>query len=167
MEIQTNRLILKKVNKDDVKGLFKIFGNDNLTKYSKTGPDKEINETKRRVEKMIFHWEKHNFGDFIVLNKETHQTIGFGGLYYKRDGGNINISYIVDQKYWGQGFGYEIAQTLIKYGFNTLNLEKIVAEIDPKNAASIKLVEKYGFEYNKTIGYDGFKRLEYIILRSN
>lgn len=166
MQIESKRLILKKVERDDAESLFKIFSDKDLTKYFASGADKNLEQTEKRVEKIISHWGKNKFGDFIVFDKRTLKTIGFGGLHYKIDGGNINISYILDKEYWGQALGYEIAQTLIEYGFNILRLKKIVAEIDAQNIPSIKLVERYGFKYNKTIECEGFERLEYIIFNS-
>ncbi|MTI65887.1 MAG: GNAT family N-acetyltransferase [Firmicutes bacterium] len=167
MRIESKRLIFKKVDRHDAEKLYRIFSNKELTKYFVSGADKNLEQTERRVEKVIYHWEKNKFGDFIVFDKRTLKTIGFGGLHYKIDGGNINISYIVDKEYWRQGFGCEIAQTMIKYGLNTLELKKIVAEIDPNNIPSIKLVEKYGFKYNRNIQYKGFERLEYIMFNSD
>ena len=166
MQIESKGLILKKVERDDANKLFRIFSDKDLAKYFTSGADKDIEQTEKRVEKIIDHWEKNKFGDFIVFDKKTLKTIGFGGLHYKIDGGNINISYIINKEYWGQGLGREIAQTLIVYGFDTLGLKKIVAEIDPQNTPSIKLVEKCGFQYNRTIKYGGFERLEYIIFNS-
>lgn len=163
MQIETQRLLFKKIENEDVEKLFRIFNDKDLTKYFASGTDKTAEQTARRVKKIISHWGKYKFGDFIIFDKKTLEPIGFGGLHYKRDGGNINISYIVAKDFWGQGYGYEITQTLIEYGFNTLGLTKIVAEIDPQNIPSIKLVEKYGFQYNRTIEYEGFERFEYII----
>ncbi|RKD34384.1 GNAT family N-acetyltransferase [Thermohalobacter berrensis] len=164
MQLETKRTFLKRVQLKDTEKLFKIFSDEELTRYFVSGKDETIEQTGRRVKKIVSHWENNRFGDFIVLNKSSLKTVGFGGLHYKIKGGNINISYIVDKAYWGQGLGYEIAQALLKYGFNTLRLNKIVAEIDPKNISSIKLAEKCGFEYNRTIEYKGIERLEYIML---
>jgi len=52
---------------------------------------------------------------------------------------------------WGRGYATEAARTLLRYGFDTLGLEKIVAIVKPDNAASIKVVEKIGLKYKRDI----------------
>lgn len=167
MKLETKRLILKKVEKSDAEELFKIFSDKELTRYFVSGADCNLEQTKARVEKINSHWEKYYFGDFILLDKKTTGVIGFGGLHYKTEGGNINISYIIDKNLWGNGLGYETCLALLDYGFNILGLDKIVAEIDPQNIPSINLIEKCGFKFNKTIEYKGYERLEYVMLNSD
>lgn len=112
------------------------------------------------------HWNKYKFGDFIILHKITKEIIGFGGLHYKIEGGNVNISYIINSSHWKKGYGTEACQELLKYGFEYLKLDQIAGEIDPNNEASINLIKKCGFEYNRVFNYKGIKRLEYIMTKN-
>lgn len=161
MKIETNRLILEKINENDVNYLFMIFGNEELTKYFVSGADKTLDETRKWVKKIVYHWNKYDFGDFILKDRRTSKVVGIGGLHYKIDGGNVNISYIIDKRFWKKGLGYETCQALLDYGFRTLGLEKVVAEIYPKNRDSIKLIEKCKFKFSKRIDWNNFERLEY------
>lgn len=165
MNFETKRLIFKKVEIEDVNKLFKIFSNDELTKYFVSGADTHISQTEKRVKNIISHWNKYRFGDFIILDKSTKEMIGFGGLHYKTEEGNVNISYIIDTSHWKKGYGTEACQELLKYGFEYLKLNKIAGEIDPNNRASIKLIEKCGFKYNRVFKYKEIERLEYIMTR--
>ncbi len=165
--LTTKRLKFKKVSYDDIDNVYKIFSNPQLTKYFISGSDKTKDNTKKRVDKIISHWTEYDFGDFILLNKVNKTLIGYGGLHYKERGGNINISYIIRPEFQKKGYGYETSIGLLQYGFNKLNLHKIVAEIDPDNKASQKLIEKCGFQFNNKIIWKGYERIEYVLYKLN
>jgi ribosomal-protein-alanine N-acetyltransferase len=167
MRIETERLIIRKIQEKDVEDLFKIYSDDELTKYFVSGADKSLEQTKIRVKNIRFHWDKYGFGDFILMHKENSKIVGYGGLHYKIDGGNVNVSYVIDKSLWRTGLGKEACLALLYYGFRILGLNEIVAEIDPENTNSIKLIEKCGFKLNKIIEWRGFKRLEYTMISSD
>lgn len=164
MRIETKRLIFREIEKKDIGELFKIYNDKELTKYFVSGADKSLDQTKVRVQSIKFHWNKYNFGDFILLHKDNSRIAGYAGLHYKVDGGNVNISYIIEKSLWGTGLGKEACLALVYYGFKILGLNKIVAEIDPQNINSIRLIEKCGFKFSRAMEWKGFARQEYIIL---
>ena len=55
------------------------------------------------------------------------------------------IGYILSPEFWKNGFGSEAMDAVLKFGFEQLNLNKIEADINPENQASINLVTKMGF----------------------
>ena len=164
MKFETTRIIFRKVEEKDIENLFKIYNDEELTKYFVSGIDKSLEMTKVRVQNIKLHWDKFGFGDFILLHKDNSKILGYAGLHYKVDGGNVNISYIIDKSFWGEGLGKEACLALLYYGFQILKLNKIAAEIDPKNINSIKLIEKCGFKFSRNMDWNGFERLEYTML---
>ena len=163
MYIQSDRMTLKKITINDIEDVNKIYSNSKLTKYFVSGPDSNMEDTKFRVEKIESHWNEHGFGDFLLYDKSTSELFGYGGLHYKAKGGKINISYVILEEAQGKGLGYEISMKLIEYGFKTLNLSEIVAEIDPSNAMSKNLIEKCGFSFNRMMEWKGHEREEYVM----
>jgi [ribosomal protein S5]-alanine N-acetyltransferase len=57
------------------------------------------------------------------------------------------ISYMLFREEWGKGFATEIARSLIRFGFEELNLPEVFATIDDDNFGSIKVVEKAGMSF--------------------
>lgn len=57
------------------------------------------------------------------------------------------MGYTLNQEYWGQGFATEVANLLLKLGFEKLGLTRVEATCDPGNAASIRVLEKSGFRF--------------------
>jgi ribosomal-protein-alanine N-acetyltransferase len=161
--MQSERMILKKITANDIKDVNKIYSNLELTKYFVSGPDSDMIESKNRVERIELHWNEYGFGDFLLFDKSTDELFGYGGLHYKAKGGKINISYVILEEAQGKGLGYEISMKLIEYGFKTLELPEIVAEIDPDNTMSKKLIEKCGFKFNRMMKWKGHEREEYVM----
>ena len=60
------------------------------------------------------------------------------------------LGYKLDQEHGGRGYMTEAVKAVVEYGFETLKLHRIEANIMPRNAASIAVVTKCGFEYEGT-----------------
>ena len=59
------------------------------------------------------------------------------------------IGYRFLEKYWGQGYGQEIADGLINYAFGKLGVEKVIAFVEPENIGSVKILERTVLEFIK------------------
>jgi RimJ/RimL family protein N-acetyltransferase len=57
------------------------------------------------------------------------------------------IQVLIARKYWGQGFGQEVVNELIRCAFALPEITSVVAVVDPNNVASQKLMENIGFQY--------------------
>jgi ribosomal-protein-alanine N-acetyltransferase len=83
--------------------------------------------------------------------KETGELIGDCGLVNQTIDGTIEveIGYHINKKYWAKGFASEAARACKEYGFHHLGFKKLISIIDPRNIASIRVVEKIGFSKEK------------------
>ena len=81
------------------------------------------------------------------------QVIGFAGLKYLDDLNAVDLGYRLLPEYWGQGLATEASRASIQYGFDTLELERILGLADPEHFKSIRVLEKLGFVYDKVIEY--------------
>jgi RimJ/RimL family protein N-acetyltransferase len=64
---------------------------------------------------------------------------------------DIDIGFAVLPEYAGKGYGFEMASATLKHAKHTLGINKIIAITDPKNVASIALLNKIGLQYEKTM----------------
>jgi [ribosomal protein S5]-alanine N-acetyltransferase len=76
----------------------------------------------------------------LVINSKAHRTAAF--------------AIVVGRAYWRKGFGTAAAQLVTRYGFDTLGLAEIHAEVLQRNAASLRLLEKTGFQRLREIAGD-------------
>ena len=64
---------------------------------------------------------------------------------------HIDIGYGILPEFRGKGYAFEAAKAIYDYGYQELNLEKIVAIVNPDNLPSIKLLSKLGLEFEKMV----------------
>ncbi len=79
-----------------------------------------------------------------VFEKGNSEMIGINALL-TNDEGDWELGYRFRVKYWRQGFGTELANGTVNYCFEKLNFEKITADVDIENVASVKILEKIMF----------------------
>ena len=108
-------------------------------------------ETAADLFQIIAHWEKHAFGLWAVVNKQNNQLIGDGGLRFLGKTPEVEVGYVLAKAYWGKGLASEVAAASLKYGFEVLKLEKIVAAANTENRSSRRVMEKVGMRYQHNL----------------
>ena len=144
MEV-TERLILRKTEKEDFERFFEINKDPETNLYNPGGPmsfEKAENTFKRMQE----HWDQHHFGAWTIIAKENESIVGFGGLSYKKYGEDekLNLGYRFAVEAWGKGYATEFTKKAVDFGFNHLDKEEIFGVVRPDNIASVKVLEKAG-----------------------
>tara|TARA_R110002050_G_scaffold299373_3_gene464756 strand:- start:692 stop:1222 length:531 start_codon:yes stop_codon:yes gene_type:complete len=76
-----------------------------------------------------------------IFEKESSEMIGIGALLTNNKG-DWELGYRFRPKYWGHRFGTEVANGMVEYCFKNLCFEKITADVDIENIASVKILEK-------------------------
>jgi RimJ/RimL family protein N-acetyltransferase len=86
----------------------------------------------------------NGYGIFSVV--AAGEVIGEAGLFNSFGNNKVlEFGYIIDEKFWNKGYGTEVCKALLDYGFNRLNLEKIVARMYPENIGSVRVCENLNF----------------------
>lgn len=83
---------------------------------------------------------------FIIL-QATGEIIGTCGFnYIDHENQRAEIAYDLGMRFWKHGYATEAVQSLMKWGIESFNLHRMEAKVDPRNEASISLLEKLGFQ---------------------
>jgi ribosomal-protein-alanine N-acetyltransferase len=164
-EIETARLYLRQFTPEDLDELYCIYSDPEVMKYLSEGT-RTREETAADLFQIIADWEKHAFGLWAVINKENNQFIGDGGLRFLGKTHEVEVGYVLAKAYWGKGLATEVAAASLKYGFEVLKLERIVAVADTENMASRRVMEKVGMKYQHNFDCRGRDRVYYSVLRS-
>jgi RimJ/RimL family protein N-acetyltransferase len=80
--------------------------------------------------------------NYAVVLKDTGKVIGGCGINTSED--KSEIGWILHRDYWKQGYGVEMGSALLKFGFEELNLHRIIARCDSENYGSFRVMEKIG-----------------------
>jgi ribosomal-protein-alanine N-acetyltransferase len=156
--LETERLTLRPLVLEDAAALYSIYSDPETMKFMGHAPDSVAQERNNIQSHLIHHYEKYNVGLWATLLKENNQLIGRCGLMHKQIEGvpEVELSYLLGRKYWGNGFATEAAKAILQYGFTKCGLGRIVAVIHPQNVASIRVAEKIGMKYGREVMYGEF-----------
>ncbi len=94
------------------------------------------------------------------------QIIGFCGLKHIPELSAVDVGYRFLPEFWGQGFATEACAASLRFGFDTLHLDKIIGLVLPENTASIHVLEKVGMHKDREMEYDGLLVLQYSVERA-
>jgi ribosomal-protein-alanine N-acetyltransferase len=116
-----------------------------------------------KVNQRIQQFKESGLGKFPIFLNNSDEFIGTCGLekYSLGGGEEIELGYRLCLQHWGKGYATEAAQLILSYGFNVLNLKKIIAFAVPQNRSSLKVIEKLGFEKVGEISHAGLPHILY------
>lgn len=99
-----------------------------------------------------------------VWERSSGELVGDCSLHFDKGFGEWELSYGLRRDRWGRGYATEAAEACVRYGFEALGIEKIVADVEPARAQSMRVLEKCGFTQVRELD-DG--RLFYAVTRSS
>lgn len=159
MMIETARLLLRPITESDAAEIYEYAKEAHVGPNAGWKPHDTLEET-RAIMPLVFLDKEAVFG--IVL-KESGRLIGSIGLIDdpKRENDRARmLGYGIGEAYWGKGYMTEAAKAILRYGFETMEVDLISAYCYPFNARSRNVLLKIGFQYEGTLSlcekrYDG------------
>jgi RimJ/RimL family protein N-acetyltransferase len=145
--IETPRLLLRSFTPDDLDEFALLCADPDVMRYIGNGEPQSRERAEMRFNSLIEHWNDHGFGPFAVTTKSGAEFTGFCGLQFLDNTRDIEVGYRLAKRFWGMGFATEAAKASLRFGFEELGLDRIVAVVQPENLASCRVVEKIGLRY--------------------
>ena len=148
--LETDRLTLHEITLGDAELMLAVWNDPAFVRYV---GDRGIRTTDAAEEAMrqgvLRLYEEHGYGPFRIALKDSGEAIGISGLF-RRDGlDDPDIGYATLPEYCGKGYALEAARAVIEHATTVLGLERLIAIISPENEASISLIGKLGFEFER------------------
>jgi len=145
--LDTKRLILRRIYPADAGALFAVLRDEQVTEYYDDDAFTEVSQASDQIEAWERAYQNRSAVRWGITQKDGGQLIGTCGYYgfhswYLR----AAIGYELSREYWRQGIMTEAVSALIEYGIDELGLNRIQALVMPGNTASIRLLEKLGFQ---------------------
>ena len=147
MNLQSERLKLQEISKDDIDILFKLNSIPEIDEFNTLGIPKDIEITKKIYQPVLEDQksEIRKLFCWLIIKKTGKEVIGVAGLKSSNDRFRMGeIYYNLSPDHWGWGFATEVAQRLINFGFEKLKLHRIEAGVATGNKRSIRVLEKVG-----------------------
>lgn len=161
---ETPRLLHRALEVDDAAALFALNGNPEVMRFTGEPPLESL-ESARTAIVDYPDFRTVGYGRWGCVLKESGQIIGFCGLKYLSDLDAVDVGFRFLPEFWGRGFATEACIASLAFGFDTLELDRIIGLVLPENAASIRVLEKAGMHADGTITYDGSTVQRYSLSR--
>lgn len=153
--LETERLVIRPPTILDAQNLYELNLDPLVMRYTGDNKFHTISAAREYIEQtMIPQFDRFRMNRFFVFQKDG-TFIGWCGLKYFPETDEVNLGYRFRQEFWGQGFATESAAASMNYGFEALNLRRIIAKAMPENLASIKVLQKLkmtfrGYQHDPT-----------------
>lgn len=156
--IEASRVRLRYLEESDIDSLFEIFSDEETVRYWSSPPFANRAEAAKLLadiqrmfaEKTLFQWG--------IALKSDDGIIGTATLFHlDPKNRRAEIGYALNRRVWGKGYVNEALNSLLRFAFTEMNLHRIEADVDPRNAASIRVLERLGFQR------EGFLRERWLV----
>lgn len=146
IQLHTERLVLRPLKSTDVQALFEVFSDPKVMRHWSGAAWNSIEQAQQKIaqyDKALRESESIGLG---IVNIQTNTVIGTCSLFQLDEQcRRAEIGYGMVSTAWGNGYMYEALTALINFGFEVLDLNRIEADIDPRNQPSLRSVERLGF----------------------
>ena len=142
----TNRLYIRPIEWKDIDDFFNVCSQSEVTQYLTFNPHEYLSDTHRVIENMMRAYSMGQSVNFAIVLKSTNHLIGSASLTFNYVNRSAEVGYLLDAKYWNQGYMSEAIQALIEVAFNYYRVEFLYAKHIVENIASQKIIEKMQFK---------------------
>ncbi|MDD5336295.1 MAG: GNAT family protein [Rhodoferax sp.] len=144
--LRTERLLLRPLAAPDAPALFAVFSDPKVMRYWSSAPWASMD---RALEIIAKDRTALPAGEHLRLGIEmagTAELIGTCSLFnFVPQCKRAEIGYGMSSSFWGKGYMHEALSALLEFGFGELELNRVEADVDPRNAASARCLERLGF----------------------
>lgn len=147
-ELETERLILRKLRSDDCDRIFSCWANDEVvTRYLTWLPHESVDVTRKILNSWLEEYSRSDCYRFGIELKESRQLIGMLDVV-EYINGNPEIGYVLGREYWNHGYMTEAFAAVIQYLFEE-GFYCIYIRADERNIGSNAVIKKNSFEFVK------------------
>ena len=148
--LETERLRLRELTLGDAELMLAVWNDPAFLRHVGDRGIRTIADAEEAMQKGALHlYDVYGYGPYRIALKGEDTPVGICGLF-RRDGlDEPDIGYSTLPDFCGRGYAYEAAVAVIDYARDELGLVRLIAIISPGNDASIGLIRKLGFEFER------------------
>ena len=144
--LAARRVDLGWLTSEDAHAIFEIFGDPEVMRFWSSPPLPDLVAARALIEEIHEHFRARRLFQWGIRLRATHEVIGTCTLYeLSMEHHRAAIGFALRRSAWGQGLATEVLDTLIAFAFETLDLHRLEADVDPDNQRSLATLEPQGF----------------------
>jgi ribosomal-protein-alanine N-acetyltransferase len=152
-EIETERLRLRMYTPEDADAQYRIVGDPEFQTHFPPHDQPTRDKVLVGIGRILEHWSLRGHGQWALELKGEGQMCGYCGLRFLPETQEIELLYGIERAYWGLGLVTEAARASLRYGFEEMKFERIMAVTAHANLGSRRVMEKAGLKYEKEAFY--------------
>jgi RimJ/RimL family protein N-acetyltransferase len=103
----------------------------------------------------IGHWQLRGYGQWALERRDDGRMIGRTGLWNPEGWFGVEVGWRLDRDTWGHGYATEAASATLEWAWASLDSDRILSVIDPRNTASMRVAERLGMRLLRHDESDG------------
>jgi ribosomal-protein-alanine N-acetyltransferase len=162
--IETERLLLREFVEDDAEAFHAFNSDPEVMRHTGEAPWESVAQARQMIRNYP-DYRRHGYGRWAVVFKPDDRVVGFNGLKYLDDLDEVDLGYRFLPEYWGRGIATESSLAVVRHGFETLELARIIGLVLPENPGSIRVLEKVGMRYDAMVEHFGDQVQRWVLER--
>jgi len=144
--LETARLTLRFMDERDIDALYAVYSDPLVARYLSRPAQTERAQAEKMMSNVLAGYEDGSGINFGIVRRDDGQLMGNCMFFrFHEESRRAEIGYSMARAYWGHGYMNEALVALIDHGFGPLGLNRIEADIDPRNDSSAKSLLRLGF----------------------
>jgi len=145
--ISTSRLSLRQITAQDVDDFYEIYSNPEVMRYWSTPPLPDKQAASKLIDEIQDGFRRRQMLKWGIALRADDSLIGSVTLFHPDfTHRRVELGYALGRAHWRQGYMGETLRAVLGYAFDTLNFHRIEADVDPRNGASVRTLERLGFK---------------------
>lgn len=144
--LEGTRLRLRGFREDDLHDFYTVHSDPVVNRYWSFPAWTELSQAREYFASAIGGRDASKMLCWVIAERDSDRLVGGTTLFaINREQGRAEIGYVLRASHWGRGYAQEALRLAFDHAIGSLQLRRIEADIDPRNAGSCKLIERMGF----------------------
>lgn len=144
--INATRVSLRWLNREDASSLFSIFSDPEVMRYWSSPPLADEQAARNLLAHIHDGFHRKTLFQWGIARRTDDRVIGTCTLFhFDTPNRRAELGYALEREHWGSGYMQEALGALLGFAFDTLDMHRVEADVDPRNVSSVKTLERLGF----------------------
>ena len=151
-ELETGRLLLRKLRMTDAQDMYEYSRDPEVARHVLWDAHQSVGDSRGYLRYAVRQYRQDLPASWGIELKENHKLIGtIGFMWINCEHRSAEVGYSLSRDCWNQGYATEALRAVLRFGFNTLRLNRIEAQHELDNPASGRVMEKCGMRCEGTL----------------
>lgn len=146
-QLSTERLVIRFLDEADLPALYAMYSHPEVMRYWSYAPWTEMDQSRQMLQDTLAGYQDGSGLQMGIARTSERELVGMCSLFhFHMPSRRAELGYALGRPYWGSGYMHEALLAVVEHAFHTLHLNRLEADIDPRNLASARTLERLGFK---------------------